>query len=109
MQEAAAVDGAGQIRIFWRIVFPLLKPVTATIVIFNTIGIWNDFILGFLFLGTTDNATLTMQVYNGVGQFENDWAIMIPMLILTTLPMVIFFLLMQKRIIGGLVTGSLKG
>jgi raffinose/stachyose/melibiose transport system permease protein len=109
LEEAAAVDGAGQIRIFWRIVFPLLKPVTATIVIFNTIGIWNDFILGFLFLGTTDNATLTMQVYNGVGQFENDWAIMIPMLILTTLPMVIFFLLMQKRIIGGLVTGSLKG
>jgi raffinose/stachyose/melibiose transport system permease protein len=50
-----------------------------------------------------------MQVYNGVGQFENDWAIMIPMLILTTLPMVIFFLVMQKRIIGGLVTGSLKG
>ena len=109
LEEAAAVDGAGQIRIVWRLVFPLLKPVTATIVIFNTIGIWNDFILGFLFLGTTDNATLTMQVYNGVGQFENDWAIMIPMLILTTLPMVIFFLLMQKRIIGGLVTGSLKG
>ena len=109
LEEAAAVDGAGQMRIFWRIVFPLLKPVTATIVIFNTIGIWNDFILGFLFLGTTDNATLTMQVYNGVGQFENDWAIMIPMLILTTLPMVIFFLVMQKRIIGGLVTGSLKG
>jgi raffinose/stachyose/melibiose transport system permease protein len=90
-------------------VFPLLKPVTATVAIFNFVWVWNDFILGFLFLGTTDNATLTMQVYNGVGQFENDWSIMIPMLIITTLPMVIFFLVMQRRIIGGLVAGSLKG
>ena len=55
------------------------------------------------------DATLTMQVYNGVGQFENDWGIMIPMLIVTTLPMVIFFLVMQKRIIGGLTAGSLRG
>lgn len=109
LEEAAAVDGAGTSRIFWKIVFPLLKPVTATIVIFNTIWIWNDFILGFLFLGTVDDATLTMQVYNGVGQFENDWGIMIPMLIVTTLPMVIFFLVMQKRIIGGLTAGSLRG
>jgi raffinose/stachyose/melibiose transport system permease protein len=109
LEEAAAVDGAGTYRIFWKIVFPLLKPVTATIVIFNTIWIWNDFILGFLFLGTADDATLTMQVYNGVGQFENDWGIMIPMLIITTLPMVIFFLVMQKRIIGGLTAGSLRG
>ncbi|MGB1785708.1 MAG: carbohydrate ABC transporter permease, partial [Ilumatobacteraceae bacterium] len=63
----------------------------------------------FLFLGPTDNATLTMQVYNGVGQYENDWSIMIPVLVITTLPMVVFFLLMQRRIIGGLTTGSLKG
>ena len=109
LEEAAAVDGAGQFRIFWRIVFPLLKPVTATVSIFNFVWVWNDFILGFLFLGTTDNATLTMQVYNGMGQFENDWSIMIPMLIITALPIVIFFLVMQKRIIGGLVAGSLKG
>ncbi|MBT8206712.1 MAG: carbohydrate ABC transporter permease [Acidimicrobiia bacterium] len=109
LEEAAAVDGAGTYRIFWKIVFPLLKPVTATIVIFNTIWIWNDFILGFLFLGTADDATLTMQVYNGVGQFQNDWGLMIPMLVITTLPMVIFFLVMQKRIIGGLTAGSLRG
>jgi raffinose/stachyose/melibiose transport system permease protein len=109
LEEAAAVDGAGQFRIFWKIVFPLLKPVTATVSIFNFVWVWNDFILGFLFLGTTDNATLTMQVYNGMGQFENDWSIMIPMLIITALPIVIFFLVMQKRIIGGLIAGSLKG
>jgi raffinose/stachyose/melibiose transport system permease protein len=109
LEEAAAVDGAGPFRIFWKIVFPLLKPVTATIVIFNTIWIWNSFILEFLFLGPTDNATLTMQVYNGVGQYENDWSIMIPVLVITTLPMVVFFLLMQRRIIGGLTAGSLKG
>lgn len=109
LEEAAAVDGASVFRTFWQIVFPLLKPVTMTLVIFNTIWIWNDFILGFLFLASSDKATLNMQVYNGVGEFQNDWEIMLPMLVLTTLPMVVFFLLMQRRIIGGLATGSLKG
>ena len=89
--------------------FPLLRPVTATLVIFNTMWIWNDFLLTYLFLSSTKKATLIMQVYNGVGQFSNDWSIMMPALVLALLPMVIFYLIMQKHIIGGLTVGSVKG
>ncbi len=109
LEEAAFVDGAGIFRTFWQIVFPLLRPVTATLVIFNTIWIWNDFLLSYLFLPSTDKATLTMQVYNGVGQYYTDWSIMMPILVIAILPMVIFYLFMQRHIVGGLTTGSLKG
>lgn len=109
LEEAAFVDGAGIFRTFWQIVFPLLRPVTATLVIFNTIWIWNDFLLSYLFLPSTDKATLTMQVYNGVGQYYTDWSIMMPVLVIAILPMVIFYLFMQRHIVGGLTTGSLKG
>lgn len=108
MEEAAFMDGAGVFRTFWQIVFPLLKPVTATIVIFNTMWIWNDFLLTYLFLSSTKKATLIMQVYNGVGQYINDWSIMMPVLVLALLPMVIFYLVLQKQIIGGLTLGGIK-
>jgi raffinose/stachyose/melibiose transport system permease protein len=109
LEEAAQIDGAGLLKTFWIVVFPLLKPVTATLVIFNTMWIWNDFLLTYLFLSSTKKATLIMQVYNGVGQFSNDWSIMMPALVLALLPMVIFYLIMQKHIIGGLTVGSVKG
>ena len=109
LEEAASVDGAGPFRTFWQIVFPLLTPVTATLVIFNTMWIWNDFLLSYLFLSSTQKATLTMQVYNGVGQYFTDWSIMMPVLVLALLPMVIFYLFMQRYIIGGLTSGALKG
>jgi len=109
LEEAAFMDGAGVFRTFWSIVFPLLTPVTATVVIFNTMWIWNDFLLTYLFLSSTSKATLIMQVYNGMGQYINDWSIMMPVLVLALLPMVIFYLAMQKKIMGGLTAGSIKG
>lgn len=109
MEEAAYVDGASAFRTFWQIVFPLIQPVTATLVIFNTIWIWNDFLLSYLFLSSNDKATLTMQVYNGVGQYFTDWSIMMPVLVLSILPIVIFYLFLQRYIISGLTAGSLKG
>ena len=112
LEEAAFVafvDGAGVLRTFWQIVFPLLRPVTATLVIFNTIWIWNDFLLSYLFLSSNDKATLIMQVYNGVGLWFTDWSIMMPVLVLAVTPMIIFYLFMQRHIIAGLTTGSLRG
>lgn len=109
LEEAADMDGAGVLRIFWQIVFPLLKPITTTLVIFNVMWIWNDFMLTYLFLSSTKKSTLIMQVYNGIGLYTNDWSIMMPALVLALLPMVIFYLLMQKNIFGGLISGALKG
>lgn len=109
IEESAKMDGASVYRIFWKIVFPLLKPITATLVIFNVMWIWNDFILTYLFISSTKKSTLIMQVYNGLGLYMNDWSVMMPSLVIALIPMVIFYLLMQKKIVGGLSVGSLKG
>ncbi|PXX52005.1 carbohydrate ABC transporter membrane protein 2 (CUT1 family) [Hungatella effluvii] len=109
LEEAARIDGASMSRTFWQIVFPLLKPVTATLIIFNVMWIWNDFMLTYLFISSTKKTTLIMQVYNGIGMYSKDWSIMMPVLVIALLPMVIFYILMQKQIIGGLTAGSLKG
>lgn len=109
LEEASFVDGAGVFRTFWQIVFPLLRPVTATLVIFNTIWIWNDFLLSYLFLSSNDKSTLIMQVYNGVGLYFIDWSIMMPVLVLAVTPMIIFYIVMQRHIVAGLTAGSLRG
>ena len=109
LEEASFADGAGVFRTFWQIVFPLLRPVTATLVIFNTIWIWNDFLLSYLFLSSNDKSTLIMQVYNGVGLYFTDWSIMMPVLVLAVTPMIIFYIVMQRHIVAGLTAGSLRG
>ncbi len=109
LEEAAFVDGAGVFRTFWQIVFPLLRPVTATLVIFNSIWIWNDFLLSYLFLNSNDKSTLIMQVYNGVSLYYTDWSIMMPVLVLAVSPVIVFYIFMQRHIVAGLTAGSLRG
>lgn len=108
LEEAARIDGAGTVRIFWKIVFPLLKPITTTLVIFNVMWIWNDFLYTYLFISSSNKSTLIMQVYNGVGQYFNDWSVMMPVLVIALLPMVIFYIFLQNQIVGGLTMGSMK-
>lgn len=109
LEEAANIDGANLWKIYWGITFPLLKPITTTIIIFNVMWIWNDFMLTYLFLNSSSKATLVMQVYNGIGMFSNDWSLMMPALVIALLPMVIFYLIMQKNIVAGVAAGSVKG
>lgn len=109
LEEAAQIDGCNTWRTFWSITFPLLKPITTTIVIFNVMWIWNDFMLTYLFLNSSSKATLVMQVYNGIGMFSNDWSIMMPALVIALFPMVVFYILMQKHIVAGVAAGSVKG
>lgn len=109
LEEAARIDGCNIWRTFWRITFPLLSPITTTIVIFNVMWIWNDFMLTYLFLNSSSKATLVMQVYNGIGMFSNDWSIMMPALVIALFPMVVFYLFMQKNIVAGVAAGAVKG
>lgn len=109
LEEAARIDGCNMWQLFWKIVFPLLKPITITIAIFNVMWIWNDFMLTYLFLNSSSKATLIMQVFNGMGAFSNDWSMMMPALVLALLPMVVFYLAMQRQIVEGVVSGAVKG
>lgn len=110
IDEAASLDGAGPIRAFWACIFPIMKPVVATVVVLNSIGVWNDFVSPQIILGPSSGIyTVTTGVYAAVGQFSTDYTQVFPTLLLAVLPAMVFFIVMQRHIIGGLVAGATKG
>jgi len=110
IDEAAALDGAGKIRAFWSCVFPIMRPVVATIVVLNSISVWNDFVSPQIILGPSSGIyTVTTGVYAAVGEFSTDYTTVFPTLLLAVSPAILFFVLMQRHIIGGLVAGATKG
>lgn len=109
LEEAARMDGAGTFRTFWTIVFPLLRPVAITIAILNTLNVWNDFMGPLYFLQGREKSVILQEVYRNVGQFSTDWTSMFPMMVLGVLPLLLFYVLMQRFIIGGVMAGSVKG
>ncbi|OZQ77400.1 sugar ABC transporter permease [Paenibacillus odorifer] len=109
LEEAAKIDGAGFYRVFWVITFPLMKPIIATVAILNSLTIWNDFMGPLYFLQSREKNVILQEVYRNVGQFSTDWNSMFPMMVLGVLPLLIFYLFMQKYIIGGVMNGALKG
>lgn len=109
MEESALMDGARPWQLFWKVVFPLLKPATATLVIFQTMWIWNDFTLSSLFLSSRENLTIILELQQCIGAFQLDWSVMLAIMCIVMLPMVIFYLAMQKQIIAGMTSGAVKG
>lgn len=109
LEEAAMIDGSGIFQCFWRIIFPLLKPIISTVAILDMLAIWNDFMTPLLFIQSSDKQVLLQQVYKNVGPFSTNWTSFFPMLVMATLPLVIFYLIMQKQIIEGVVAGAVKG
>ena len=107
--EAARIDGAGPLRIFWNIVMPLIRPILTTVVVFQTMGTWNDFMNANVFLSSSELRTIVLQVYNAVGQFSTDWPSFMTITVLALLPVFVFFIFCQKWIVSGLVAGSVKG
>ncbi len=109
LEESAIIDGAGPLRVFFQITFPLLKPITVTMAIFHVMSNWNDFVTPFLFLHTRDNTTLMLEMYRGVGEFTSDWPLMMTIMVLIMAPLVIFYMIAQRYIIDGLTSGAVKG
>lgn len=110
IDEAAALDGAGRVRAFWSCIFPIMKPVVATIVVLNSISVWNDFVSPQIILGPSSGIyTVTTGVYAAVGEFQTSYTTVFPTLLLAVAPAIIFFIVMQRHIIGGLVAGATKG
>lgn len=112
IEESAVVDGANIVQLFTHIVFPLVKPTTITVLIMNGIWIWNDYLLPFLTLGTSKEKTLVLELYYArmlAGQFGNPWELIFPAVLITVLPMVIVFLVLQKYFVAGVASGAVKG
>jgi len=110
LDECASIDGCSPIRAFFKIIFPLLKPTTATVVVINAMWIWNDFLLPLLIVGTDkSNATLQLAAYGFMGQYKMQWNNIMAGAILIILPALAIYLIFQKHIIAGMVDGSVKG
>lgn len=107
--EAARIDGAGPLRIFWNVVMPLIRPILTTVVVFQTMSTWNDFMNANVFLSSSSLRTIVLQVYNAVGQFSTDWPSFMTITVLALLPVFVFFIFCQKWIVSGLLAGSVKG
>ena len=106
--EAARIDGAGPFRIFWSLMLPLIRPILVTVGVFQTMWVWNDFITPNVFISSPEKQTLVLQVYTAIGQFTTDWPAFITLSVMVLTPTVIFFILMQRHIVSGLVKGSIK-
>ncbi|NMM94561.1 carbohydrate ABC transporter permease [Bifidobacterium oedipodis] len=107
--EAARIDGAGPFRIYYTIVLPMCTPILATVVVFQTLSTWNDFLQPNVFLSSTDNRTIILQVFNSMSQFTTNWPAFMTITVIALVPVFIFFIFCQKWIVSGLVAGSVKG
>ena len=109
IEEAARIDGCSTPGIFARIVLPLLKPVTATVLVLNALYIWNDFLLPLLYLQDKAHRTIPLQQYYFFGQYSSDLNLAFAYAVMGMIPIIVFFLFMQKFIIKGIAAGAIKG
>lgn len=108
LEEAATIDGCNKLGVFWKIVFPMLKPTTMTVIILDVIWIWNDYLLPSLVLSSKANRTIPLSTSSFFGQFTIQWNMAMAGLTLTIIPVVIFYLCAQKYIIKGVAAGAVK-
>ncbi|WP_172254061.1 carbohydrate ABC transporter permease [Saccharibacillus deserti] len=111
LEEAALIDGASIGSLFFRIVFPLVQPITVTVIILNSLWIWNDYLLPFLVLGNAEHKTLTLELYYAkmlAGQFSNPWELIFPAVLGSIIPIVVLYVFLQKYFIKGVTEGAVK-
>ena len=106
-EEASFVDGASRIQTFIRIVFPLLRPITATVAVLTGVMVWNDFFVQLIFLSGSQLQTLPVAVYSFVGEYVSQWNVIFAAVVVAILPVLIFYVIAQKQLIQGF-TGGIK-
>lgn len=109
LDEAAALDGCGYFRFVLQIVFPLIRPALATIALLHAIGIWNDLILPTIYLTKQAYYPITLGLITFYGQYGNEWTPLAAAVIMTIIPMVIIFIILQRYFIDGALMGAIKG
>jgi raffinose/stachyose/melibiose transport system permease protein len=109
LEESATMDGASRFQVFWRIVFPLLRPATASVLIFLGVWIWNDFLDPLIILGPGTGTTVTTGIYRSIGQYQANFGAMFALMFLATVPVLVFYLALQRHFVKGLTGGAVKG
>ena len=109
LDEAAMIDGCGPIRLFFTIILPLLKPVISTVVILTSVTLFNDFMNPLFLLPGTGNVTVQLTMFHFMSQFATDWNLLFANVVLITLPLLILFIIFNKKIVAGMTAGAMKG
>lgn len=109
LDEAAMIDGCSGLRLFWKVIFPLLRPVVITVVVTSSVIIYNDFQNPLYFLPGNDNTTVQLTLYNFQGQFSTEWNLLFMDVLLITVPPLIMFMFFNRKIVSGLTAGAIKG
>lgn len=109
IEEAAHIDGCTPFQTFWKVTFPLLGPCTASMVVLNGLGIWNDFLMPYLVLPSGKAKTITVEVFSFVGQYTARWDIVFAGTVCSIVPALVIFILLQKYFVKGITAGAAKG
>lgn len=108
LEEAARIDGCGPWKVFWKIIFPTLKPIHVTVSILNIIWVWNDFLLPQLMINRKGTQTIPLKMYLFFGGYSKQWHLAMAGLLIAVIPIIIFYFFAQKHIIEGVTAGSEK-
>jgi raffinose/stachyose/melibiose transport system permease protein len=109
IDEAAYIDGCNSLNMFIRIMFPLLKPVTATVTVLSAVYIFNDFVNPLYFLPGAQNPTIQLTLYNFIGRYTSSLNLLFANVILITIPPLLLFIFFNKKIVSGITAGAIKG
>jgi len=109
LDEAAAVDGAGYFRFVWKIIIPLIRPAIATVTVLHAIGIWNEIVMPTIYLTDSNLYPITRGLIVFEGVYGSDWPGLAAAVLMLIIPMAVLFMFMQRYIISGLTSGSVKG
>jgi raffinose/stachyose/melibiose transport system permease protein len=108
LDEAATIDGANRFQIFWYIIFPMLKPITVTVAILNTIWIWNDYLLPSLVINQEGMETIPLKMFFFFGEYTKQWHLALAGLTIAIIPVIIAYFFAQREIIKGISEGAVK-
>jgi raffinose/stachyose/melibiose transport system permease protein len=109
LDEAAVLDGCSGFTLFFRVIFPLLRPVTITVVLTSSVAIFNDFVNPLYFLPGDENATVQLTLYNFMSQFSSQYNLLFMNIVLITLPPLVLFIFFNRKIVSGMTAGAIKG
>ncbi|GIO84238.1 sugar ABC transporter permease [Paenibacillus faecis] len=109
LEESGQIDGCNEFQTFFRIILPLLLPITVTIAILDFLWIWNDFLLPLMMLTDVDNYTLILSTNMLFGEYNKEWSLILASLVLTAIPVVMIYAFFQKFIMEGIAEGAVKG
>lgn len=109
LEDAAVLDGCNVWQVYWHVILPLMRPITGTLALFVTLHVWNDLVYPLLFLSDHDKMPITVTVFRFIGTQDVDPTKLFPAAVLGTLPLLLLFLILQRRIVSGITAGAVKG